>query len=92
MAEGETKWALFQDWSRWMVLPVQRQTEKTVFALDGARVRHLMSVNVRSIGPEAPIREALDRLKSSEALHGDEVRKAGLRRNDRNAAIIASLA
>lgn len=87
----QTQWALFHDWGRWQLLPVQRRTEKTVFALEGSRVRHLMAVNVRAIGPEDKLRRALERLTSSEALYGDDTRKAGLRRNERNAAILAGL-
>lgn len=86
----ETKWALFYDY-KWRVLPVVKQTEKTVTVQDGSRERRLIfGVTVVSFNAEA-LRAAAESLTSSDALMQDERYKSGLRRNERNAAIIASL-
>lgn len=87
----ETKWALTMDWSQWKLLPIQRQTAKTVFVLEHGRTRQLMATNVRAMGDKDTLLAVLHRLVSSDALYSDETRKAGLRRNERNASIIASI-
>lgn len=85
----DTKWALFNDW-KWYVLPVVKQTDKTVTVLDGKRERRKSDVSAVS-ADRAALEQAAERLTSSDALAMDERRKAADRNRERNAAIIASL-
>lgn len=73
---------------RWVHLPIVRITAHKVILQDGTHQRHALRDHVPLMMPEDTARKVVERLTSSESLLAEDRRKAGLRRNERNAKII----
>lgn len=86
---AEPQYAVHFDGYHWKCLPIARVTERKVICLEHGRERHLLRDSVPLALPAEAARKVAERLISSEALFAEDRRNAELRRNKRNAAIIA---
>lgn len=88
MTTTTEQYAVHFDGYRWECLPIVRVTAQKVICGNGKRERHLRRDDVPLVMAEDTARKVVERLTSSESLLAEDRRKAGLRRDERNAKII----